>query len=63
MKEMKVIVKAQSSARSKSGEGRLKIQVGGCYSEVRAVIFSKTQSKALLRAADNAKIIHVNKIK
>lgn len=37
---MKVTIKAQSSTRAKSGEGRLKICVDGKYHEIKAVVFS-----------------------
>ena len=51
---MKVTIKAQSSTRAKSGEGRLKICVDGKYHEIKAVVFSRKQSEALLQAADKA---------
>ena len=54
---MKVTIKAQSSTRAKSGEGRLKICVDGKYHEIKAVVFSRAQSEALLRAADNAQLV------
>lgn len=54
---MKVTIKAQSSTRAKSGEGRLKICVDGRYHEIKAVVFSRAQSEALLRAADNAQLV------
>ena len=54
---MKVTIKAQSSTRAKSGEGRLKICVEGTYHEINAVVFSRKQSEALLQAADNAQLV------
>lgn len=54
---MKVVIKAQSSVRAKNGEGRLKINIDGTYHEIRAVVFSRSQSNVLLEAADNARII------
>ena len=58
---MKVTIKAQSSSRAKSGEGRLKICVDGKYHEIKAVVFSRKQSEALLQAADNAQLVHAHK--
>lgn len=54
---MKVIIKAQSSVRAKNGEGRLRITIDGVYREIKAVVFSRAQSAALLTAADNAHIV------
>ena len=54
---MKVTIKAQSSTRAKSGEGRLKICVDGKQHVIKAVVFSRAQSEALLRAADNAQLV------
>ena len=58
---MKVTIKAQSSTRAKGGEGRLKICVDGKYHEIKAVVFSRAQSEALLRAADNAQLVSAHR--
>lgn len=58
---MKVTIKAQSSTRTKSGEGRLKIYVDGKQHVIKAVVFSRKQSEALLRAADNAQLVSVHR--
>ena len=58
---MKVTIKAQSSTRTKSGEGRLKIYVDGKQHVIKAVVFSRKQSEALLRAADNAQLVSAHR--
>ena len=43
--------------KEKFGERTLKICVDGRYHEIKAVVFSRKQSEALLQAADNAQLV------
>ena len=50
---MKIIIKAQSSIRAKSGDGKLKISINGEYREIREVVFLDSKGSILAQVADN----------